>query len=417
MKNPKWREAYPQGHKVKYGGKFLTTWSGYSLSLEQTNGGTISAQRNRGYEDDEVPMSYTANQDCYFNGWSANEGSFVGNNYKFGTNDATAKASFINTSPDKLLNLGTTKLRIVGDYSNSAGYDGTGQRIYLDGTDSENTQRPLVYLPQISGAIKNKNYFVLKFDLARNLGEGNYWWIHSGTNAGVYLVTRQNAVENYTHSFVPELEGFLGAKRDSLTREEGIRFATVSEPMYNNDGARTATSIENASIPSGNTSTASLVPLKTYAKHFNHGRLGTYTETFSGYFEGKYTLQVNASGKWNYNGYCYEPTTYEDGEWKSLKYVFDMNTFAYSSYIGDECVYKQTNTKTWEKTSDAEYAATIPGKMYAVHNIDSRLNAYWYTQWNGTSSTYRNVGCTSARNISMTYFDTCEQANMWAQHN
>lgn len=417
MKNPKWREAYPQGHKVKYGGKFLTTWSGYSLDLLQTNGGTISANKNRGYEDDEVNFSYTANQDCYFNGWSANKGSFNGNTYTFSNGNATAKADFINTSPAKLWTMNSPSLRIVGDFSYSAAYDGTGLRIYLDGTDTDNPQRPLTYLIQNSATIKNKNYFVLKFDMARNLGEGNYWWIHSGRNAGVYLVTRQNAVENYTHSFVPELEGFLGVARNTLTREEGIRFATVSEPMYNNDGTRTATSITTGSIPSGNASTASIVPLKTYAKHFNHGKLGTYTETFSGYWEGKYTLQVNASGKWNYNGYCYEPTTYEDGEWKSLKYVFDMNTFAYSSYIGDECVYKQTNTKTWEKTYDAEYAATIPGKMYAVHNWDSRLNAYWYTQWNGTSSTNRNVGCTSAKNISITYFDTCEQANLWAQNN
>ncbi len=94
MKNPKWREAYPQGHKVKYGGKFLTTWSGYSLDLIQTNGGTISANKNRGYEDDQVNFSYTANEDYGFNGWSASKGSFNGNTYTFSNGNASAKGSF-----------------------------------------------------------------------------------------------------------------------------------------------------------------------------------------------------------------------------------------------------------------------------------------------------------------------------------
>lgn len=103
MKNPKWREAYPNSHKVKYGGKFLTTWSGYSLDLIQTNGGTISANKYRGYEDDQVNFSYTANQDCYFNGWSANKGSFNGNTYTFSNGNASAKGSFVNAGPEHSL--------------------------------------------------------------------------------------------------------------------------------------------------------------------------------------------------------------------------------------------------------------------------------------------------------------------------
>ena len=133
MKNPKWREAYPQGHKVKYGGKFLTTWSGYSLDLIQTNGGTISANKNRGYEDDEVNFSYTANQDYYFNGWSANEGSFNGNTYKFGTNDATAKANFAYTSP--LRTIHTNSNTQASNATRMGSYKGTGGSVYDIGTD------------------------------------------------------------------------------------------------------------------------------------------------------------------------------------------------------------------------------------------------------------------------------------------
>lgn len=33
MKNPKWKCAYPNSHKVKFGSKFLTQWDGYHLTL------------------------------------------------------------------------------------------------------------------------------------------------------------------------------------------------------------------------------------------------------------------------------------------------------------------------------------------------------------------------------------------------
>ena len=416
MKNPKWREAYPQGHKVKYGGKFLTTWSGYSLDLIQTNGGTISANKNRGYEDDQVNFSYTANQDCYFNGWSANTGSFNGNTYTFSNGNASAKGSFINTSPAKLFNYTSQNLKMVGTNS----YTGIAYNNYmfLDGPYYDNISPQ--FLSQNSATLKTKNFFVLKYDMMRDCGLGQYSWTSTGTNMGILMHAWQQSAPKFTMAFVPELEEIIGgSSRNRLDRAyTNYSFGSTYEPLYNEDGASTATGITTNDIPSSTQSfTAYAKPLKPYAKHFNHGRLGTYTNTFSGYWIGKYTLNVNASGKWNYDGYCFEPSAYEDLTWKPIKYVFDMNTFAYSSYVGNECVYKQTNTKTWEGTDGSEYPDNMPTKMLAVHRVNPFVNAYWHTDWNGTSSTNRNVGSALARNVSITYFDTCEQANMWAQHN
>jgi hypothetical protein len=52
MKNPKWKCAYPGTHKVRYGGKFLTNWTGYNLTLLPSEYGTISGDKLRGYEDE-----------------------------------------------------------------------------------------------------------------------------------------------------------------------------------------------------------------------------------------------------------------------------------------------------------------------------------------------------------------------------
>jgi len=412
MKNPKWREAYPQGHKVKYGGKFLTTWSGYSLDLIQTNGGTISANKNRGYEDDQVNFSYTANKDCYFNGWSANTGSFNGNTYTFSNGNASAKGSFINTSPAKLFNYTSQNIKMVG----TTCYTGIAVQNYmfLDGPYYDSISPK--FLSQNSATIKTKNYFVVKYDMMRDCGFGQYSWTSTGTNEGILMHAWQKSSPSFNMAFVPELEVSLGRGGGLDRAYTNYSFGSTYEPLYNEDGASTATGITTNDIPSSTQSfTAYAKPLKPYAKHFNHGRLGTYTNTFSGYWVGKYTLHVNASGKWNYNGYCFEPSAYEDLTWKPIKYVFDMNTFAYSSYVGDECVYKQTNTKTWEKPQDG--ASAVPAKLFAIHRVNPFITGSWHTDWNGTSSTNRIAGSAIARNVSITYFDTCEQANMWAQHN
>ena len=98
MKNPKWKCAYPGTHKVKFGGKFLTQWDGYHLTLEQSTGGTISADKLKGYQEQSANLSYTANQDYYFNGWQSTGANIQNNQVPF-TADTTARGSFAYTSP------------------------------------------------------------------------------------------------------------------------------------------------------------------------------------------------------------------------------------------------------------------------------------------------------------------------------
>ena len=411
MKNPKWQCAYPEQKRLVFGGKFLTQWNGYYLDLIQTNGGTISADRDWGYYGDVANLSYTANSGYYFNGWQTTGTTATGNQIKFTNNDVSAKASFINPNPSKLYN-NTTEFTVVGKNSFSGGF--YSQKLFLDGPyyDSRNPK----FLSTNSATIKNKNYFVLKCDMLRTVGEGQYYWYTTGVNAGVVLRGTQLPASSFQHSFVPELEGSIGTG-GSLERDCDYSFGKRIEWLYSRALTGTsATSITSNSIPTGTQPWSAIaVPELPYAKHFNHGRIGSYTDTFSGYWIGKYTLNVNASGKWNYSGYCYEPSAYKDNKWRTLKYVFDMNTFAYSSYIGDECVYKQTNNLTWSATSDS--MTNGKSKLFAIHNFNPFINAYWSTQWNATSAANRNVGNINIRNVSFTYFNTCEQANVWAKNN
>lgn len=410
MKNPKWKCANDTGtHKVKFGGKFLTQWDGYHLTLEQSTGGTISADKLKGYQEQSANLSYTANQDYYFNGWESTGAPVVDNKVEF-TQDTTAKANFFNTSPAKYYNNPTT-IRIQA--KNAASGALNQSYLYFDGPYYDNEEP--TFLKSYSASIRNKNYFVLKYDMKREVGQGEYHWHCTGTNQGIVLHGWQVACSSFKHGFVPEIVGFLGLSQNDLQRDGSYYFSPCEEYLYDPNGTKTATDIRTTNIPSGTTWSASKVPLRTYAKHFNHGKLGTYTDVFSGYWIGQYTLNVNASGKWNYNGYCFEPTAYEDTDWRTVKLVFDMNNFAYSSYIGDECVYKQTNSLSWSATDVSMVQG--PSKLYAIHNMNSYMYAPWSTQWNGTSSTNRQVGLVSAKNISLTYFDTCEQANIWAKNN
>lgn len=94
MKNQKWKCAYPGTHKVNFGGKFLTQWDGYHLTLEQSTGGTISADKLKGYQGQSANLSYTTDTFYHFNGWNSTGANIQNNQVPF-TADTTAKANFV----------------------------------------------------------------------------------------------------------------------------------------------------------------------------------------------------------------------------------------------------------------------------------------------------------------------------------
>ena len=417
MKNPKWKCAYPNSHKVKFGGKFLTQWDGYNLTLEQSTGGTISADRLKGYQEQSANLSYTANQDYYFNGWESTGAPVVDNKVEF-TQDTTAKANFFNTSPSRYYS-NSTAIKMNGTYSTSGLYYVAGGDLFLDGP--KNRSLTPKFLSTYSGQIGQKNYFVLKYDYARDMNGGNYYWVNTAYDYNSYgdatlMRAYRMPISSVVQTFRPTVLQGVGDLDDETLQYYNDLGKTFT-PMYSTDTTKaTATNITSKGdiVPSSFIFSAREMPLLDYGKHYNHGRNGTFSQKISGYWLGTYLINTTASGKWDYSGYCFEPNTLEDKTWKTVKYVFDMNTFAYSSYIGEECVYKQTNTLTWTSGNGNK---TSPSKLYAVHNLDPQMYAYWHSDWNGTSSRNINQGYLSARNISYTYFDTCEQANIWAKNN
>ena len=98
MRNPKWQCAYPEGKRIVFGDKFLTQWNGYHLTLQQSTGGTISANKYVGFDNESATLSYTASPDYYFSAWQSTGANIQNNKVPF-TQDTTAKANFVYTNP------------------------------------------------------------------------------------------------------------------------------------------------------------------------------------------------------------------------------------------------------------------------------------------------------------------------------
>lgn len=92
MKNPKWRCAYPNSHKVKFGGKFLTQWAGYNVNYLPSINGSVSGNKNRGYEGDTVTLSNTPNQYYTLDHYVVSGSSLYGGN-KFDFNNTNVDVS------------------------------------------------------------------------------------------------------------------------------------------------------------------------------------------------------------------------------------------------------------------------------------------------------------------------------------
>ena len=67
----------------------------YSLSLTQTTGGSINANKNTGYAGDIITLSNTPSSHYSFNGYSITGATLTGNQFAFGSQNVTAKGTFV----------------------------------------------------------------------------------------------------------------------------------------------------------------------------------------------------------------------------------------------------------------------------------------------------------------------------------
>ncbi len=67
----------------------------YNLTLQQTNGGTITADRLTGYKDDIVTLYNTPSSQYNFSSYNITGATLTGNLFKFNNSNVTAKANFV----------------------------------------------------------------------------------------------------------------------------------------------------------------------------------------------------------------------------------------------------------------------------------------------------------------------------------
>ena len=402
MKNPKWKCAYPNSHKVKFGGKFLTQWDGYHLTLEQSTGGTISADKLKGYQGQSANLSYTANQDYYFNGWQSTGTNIQNNQVQF-TADTTAKGSFVYTNPTKAYNNTITGFSAAGTYSNET----TNRFDALPDVSNKQTFGDEGFLQSFSAQVRNKNYFVLKYDYQQQLTpSGDLYKIITGTAQGIGLRDWSYPVDLWSNHFYPIMynpDGQTNIIQHSTYKKAS--FYTQREYMYSGGSG--------ANLTPGTSTATYTGALHKFGKQYDWGELGTVTALQEnwGYSKYEFTLSAQASGIYNNSGRCIENRKYDFNTWRTFKYVFNMNDYSLSAYDGDKLVYLRNTTNL-----SARNGGSIP-KMLCMFSVVPIPRAHYVSQWEGTTDTYYSKGKNAFKNISFTYFDDCDDANMWAKIN
>lgn len=403
MKNPKWRCAYPGTHKVKFGGKFLTQWDGYHLTLEQSTGGTISADKLKGYQGQSANLSYTANTDYYFNGWQSTGANIQNNQVPF-TADTTAKGSFVYTNPTKAYNNTITGFSAAGTISKS-----TTNRFDASPSEIEKqTFGDIGFIQSFSANVRNKNYFVLKYDYQQQLTtSGDLYKVIFGNAQGIGLRDWSYPVDLWSNHFYPIM--YNPYTNNTVLQHSTYKkasFYTQREYMYSGGSGDNLTPGTSTETYTG--------ALHKFGKQYDWGELGTVTalqENF-GSSEYEFTLSAQASGIYNNSGRCIDNKKYDFNTWRTFKYVFNMNDYSLSAYDGDKLVYLRNTTKLSARNSDG----IIP-KMLCMFTVVPIPRSHYVSQWEGTTDTYYSKGRNAFKNISFTYFDDCDDANMWAKIN
>ena len=405
MRNPKWQCAYPDGKRIVFGDKFLTQWKGYHLNLIQTTGGTIGADRDWGYYGDVANLSYTANNNCYFNGWQTTGATATGNQIKFTNNDVSAKAAFIKTNPTEAYNNTTTGFTARGTTR-------TGYANVFDANPSVYKHKTFGdegFVSAFSASVKNKNYFVLKYDCKQYLVDnGEFYEATSGiTYDNLTIWERSWPVDLWINNFYPI--AYNPENSNSILQHSTYRhsaFYVQRDYIFSGQSGSNITGHDASITLAG--------ALHKYGRQHNWGELGTVTAAQTFYYPNSFDfkLSAQASGAYNNSGQCIENTKYNFNTWRTYKYVFNMNDYSLSAYDGSNLVYTRNTTNISAKNS----SGLIP-KMMCMFCVVPQARAKYHSDFNGTSDYYNSKGKDAFRNISFTYFNNCEEANVWAKNN
>ena len=110
------------GDKVIIGNSDMTAQASwiedpkYSLTLQQTNGGTIYSDKSSGYDGDLVVLSNTPSAGYSFSSYNITGAELTGNKFNFNGSNVTAKGNF--TEPDPYNPLGLPPYTIRVKYAN-----------------------------------------------------------------------------------------------------------------------------------------------------------------------------------------------------------------------------------------------------------------------------------------------------------
>lgn len=95
----------------------------YNLTLQQSTGGSITANKLTGYSNDTITLSNTPSSNYNFNSYSLTGATLTGSQFNFGTSNVTAKANFT-IKPTRTVTVNTAAGgNVVANPT--TGYDGT----------------------------------------------------------------------------------------------------------------------------------------------------------------------------------------------------------------------------------------------------------------------------------------------------
>lgn len=116
------------GDKVIIGNSDMTAQASwiedpkYSLTLQQTNGGKVTANKSTGYQGDQVTLSNTPSSHYTFGSYNITGATLTGNKFNFVNQNVTAKGTFIQDPIRNVILQQTIGGTIYSD--KSSGYDG-----------------------------------------------------------------------------------------------------------------------------------------------------------------------------------------------------------------------------------------------------------------------------------------------------